>query len=158
MTDPNVPATDESATQMNPEIDPFLATLVLTVEAFSAIAGREGAGADASMELSVTLIVGGAVTKGDITAGRKWWAMYEEGLRSATGAPGTNPEMLTAMAQTMADTTHTMWEPVYLTEEPRSIDQIGYVHLTNARVIPGLESGLLMRVKLKEVQGWSFGR
>jgi hypothetical protein len=155
------PVSDQTpaSEEMDPKIDPYLADLVHTVETVAA-AGRE---AMATVRLPVTLIVGGAIVSGEITAGREWWPEYEKQLLSADASPTTTPGVVNALSQAMAERIRRVWHSFYASDEAPRLSELSYVHLKDAHVVhpqgfvPGDVQGTLMRLKLAEVLAWSFG-
>ena len=137
------------------QVDIFLAELVHTVEMAASIDKRT------DVRVPVTVIVGGATVSGDVTAGRFWWAKFEEVVRAAEPGPSATTESATALGKLLGDAYHRLWPTVY--ERQPDLMQADSLHLTDAHVIhargivpsPG---GLLMRLKLAEVQGWSLGK
>ena len=142
-------------TLLDRQVDIFLAQLVHTVE-LAATMDRS-----TDVRVPVTVIVGGATVSGDVTAGRYWWAKFEELVRAAQPGPSATAESATTLGQLLGDAYHRLWPPVY--ERQPELLQDDSLHLTDAHVVharglvpsPG---GLLMRLKLGEVQGWSLGK
>ena len=142
-------------TSFDRRVDIFLAELVYTVE----LAASIEKGAD--VRVPVTVIAGGATVSGDITAGRFWWAKFEELVRAAEPGPSTNAESAQAIGKLLGDAYHRLWPTAY--ERQPDLLRTDCLHLTDAHVIyargivpsPG---GLLMRLRLAEVQGWSLGK
>ena len=145
--------------EMDPKIDPYLADLVHTVETVAA-AGRK---AMPTVRLPVTLIVGGAIVSGEITAGREWWPEYEKQLLSADAGPTTTPGVVSALSHVMVERIRGVWQSFYASDEAPQLSELSYIHLRDAHVVhpqgfvPGDIQGTLMRLKLAEVLAWSFG-
>jgi hypothetical protein len=160
MTEPRAGASPQwesetPATLLDRRVDIFLAQLVHTVE----LAASIDKGTD--VRVPVTVIVGGATVSGDVTAGRFWWAKFEEVVRAAEPGPSATAESATALGKLLGDAYHRLWPAVY--EQQPDLSQADSLHLTDAHVIHARGSvpspgGLLMRLKLGEVQGWSLGK
>ena len=143
--------------EFNPNIDPFLSNLVFIVELMATVRP------EANITIPVTLTTGSAVITGDISSGRTWWPKFDDALKATW--PEQNPSDETAdLISEVTANIHRVWQGVYLKSSPRELGQFSYFHLKNARYVTPIlvpvppSDGLVMRVRLEEVHGWSLGK
>jgi hypothetical protein len=159
MTEVNETSRGEgSERELNPNIDPFLSNLVFVVELIATVEPEVG------ITIPVTLTTSGAVITGDISSGRTWWPKFEDALQPTGPAQDSPREITELISKALTENVHKVWQSVYVKGTLPEFGQIGYLHLKNARFVlpvlvpPPPADGLLMRVRLEEVQTWSPGR
>jgi hypothetical protein len=135
-------------------IDPELAALVASVDA-------AGANDDLTMALPLTLLVGGTVLSGFLVSSREWWAELATQLRQSL-LREPDPHAMGRAAQFRDQLAASFEAAGTRTDEPTNGPK--HVHLRMARtfeaggVVPAVpEQTLLLRVRIDQVQGWSFG-
>jgi hypothetical protein len=122
-----------------------------------------GAKPGTSLAVPMTLVTGGTLISGFLVSGREWWdevhgELEQAPFRPPVGRPAANPEALRdQLAHTFAEV-----RDVYA-RHPGADEHACFLHLRSARafeaggVVPTEEGALMLRVRLEEVQAWSFG-
>jgi hypothetical protein len=136
------------------ESDVGLLSLVGTVETAASVAD----GVEASA--GITLIVGGSIISGDMVGGRQWWA--EEAAKVRSAAP-TDGSPITDVAVHATESIAKVFDVLKQTYETAESDYtlIPHIHLKNVTFLSTghpLSTRVSMRIRIADVQGWSFSR
>jgi hypothetical protein len=137
----------------DPPGDPILVGLVNVMNEVDAVH------ADSDTGVGITLVVGGAVLSGTLGGPRKWW---EDQVKLAHGAiPGGGKAKAADMAAELIDAyvAETRQE---ILENTEAASETEYLHLRNVTVVTPtgrmpLSGGVMIRLQIEAVQGWSFG-
>jgi hypothetical protein len=136
-----------------PRGDPILVGLVNVINEVDA------AHADSDTGVGITLVVGGAVLSGTLGGPRKWW---EDQVKLAHGAiPGGGKARAADMTAELIDAFVAETRQGIL-DNTEAASEAGYLHLRNVTVVTPtgrmpLSGGVMVRLQIGEVQGWSFG-
>jgi hypothetical protein len=136
------------------EIDDELAALVDSID-------KAGVIEELPMALPITVLVGGTVISGFLVSAREWWSELAAQLRESL-LREPDPKSF-GRASEFRDRLATSFDEAG-SSETGIARGTGYVHLRMARtfeadgVVPGVpEQTLLLRLRMSQVQGWSFG-
>ncbi len=139
------------------QADPGLLAFLTVVE--SAQRGFSDDEEKPAVQLGVTLLVGGALVTGQLTAGKAWWRQLGEALRNVQAGPTVSSENAHEIGTTLADHVKELFEPIY--DEPFEVGNVGHLHLVGGRVVfPGQtvpQEGTLLRIRLDRIDGWLLG-
>jgi hypothetical protein len=153
MSDPGTAASGGGVPPSHPLGDPILVGLVNVMNAVDAVH------ADSDTGVGITLVVGGAVLSGTLGGPRKWW---EDQTKLAHAAiPGGGKAKAADMAADLIDAFVAETRQEVL-ENAEVASETGYLHLRNVTVVTPtgrmpLSGGVMLRLQIEEVQGWSFG-